>query len=434
MPIMCGIADYTSFITRVSPAGRWGVLSFDLERYGVPLTSNPRVPAGRVWYGIPDRQSYEARVILKGLETVNASVSNSVLWFQHEFGIWPGNLKFISMLKQLDLPKVVTFHTIHFQSTETSYSLRREQYDLLRITLPYVDAITVFSRGVHRAVTSAFPEHHDKVYIIKHGIHSYPEVSRLTRRQAKEKLNDYLLYESGLDRSTKEALHRQRVLLDRNTVVLGQTGFLCPSKSSELLYTVRDNLQKQVTHKRIAAIRIGSARDDVQKQYADELRQKEKGKPNFLLETWLPQGMLPVAQRAFDINFHWPRECTQSGVLSHALGAGAVIAGRDMEGVGETLKDAGEITDTDLRYLVLKMKVLIRNPELFGRIEESALQYAADFSWANQAQRHYELADGLFPVAPIRMEERIPPKTGPWRIVKDIKKATDFFTTPGQML
>jgi len=433
-PIMCGIADYTGFLTRVSPAGRWGIISFDLAKYGVPLTSDRRVPAGYVSYGIPNRQSYGARAVINGLKNLGAPMEETVLWFQHEFGIWPGNFKFIAMLKQLDLPKVVTFHTIHFQSTETPQGLRREQYNFLRIMLPYVDAITVFSRGVHRAVTSLFPEYHDKVYVLKHGVHSYPKVNCLTRREAKEKLNDYLLYESDLDQRTREALHRQRVLLDSNTVVLGQAGFLCPSKGSELLYTVRDNLQKHVRHKRIVALRIGGARDDTQRKYADDLRQRQKGESNFLLETWLPQAMLPVAQRAFDINFHWPRECTQSGILAHALGVGAIIAGRDMEGVGETLKDAGEIVDTDLRHLLLKMRDLISNPESAERIEESALQYAAEFSWANQARRHYELADGLFPVAPIWTGERIPPKTGPWRIMKDIKRAADFFTPPWQEL
>ena len=33
-PIICGIADYTNFITRECPAESWGVLSFDLEKIG----------------------------------------------------------------------------------------------------------------------------------------------------------------------------------------------------------------------------------------------------------------------------------------------------------------------------------------------------------------------------------------------------------------
>lgn len=397
-PIMCGIADYTSFITRESPVGRWGVLSFNLERYGVPLTTDREVTTGRVWYGIPDRHSFSASVILDGLKKLGVEKEDSILWFQHEFGIWPDSIQFVAMLKNLDIPKVVTFHTLHFQSTETAAGLRRKQYDLLRILLPHVDAITVFSHGVYHAVTSAFPEYYKKVHIIKHGIHSYPGISCLSRKEAKERFNDFLLYESNLDRETKRALHKQRIFIDPDTVVIGQTGFLSPGKSSELLSSVRDSLQRKIPHKRIAAVRIGSSRDGSQKICAERLQRVQNGSFNFLLETWLPQNILPLSQRAFDINFYWPSDCTQSGVLSHALGTGTIVASRDLESVGETLKEAGQLTDTALRHLLTKIQEIILTPELREGIEETALRYAAEFSWEKQARRHYELAEHVLPL------------------------------------
>jgi len=400
-PIMCGIADYTSFITRQSPAGRWGVISFDLEKYGAPLAIGEEVATDRVWYGIPGRNEFSASMILEGLKTLGAKVEDAVLWFQHEDGIWPDSRKFIAMLKGLDMPKVVTFHTLHFQNAETPCGLRKYQYDLLRNLLPHVEAITVFSGGVYWAVISAFPEYCTKVYIIKHGIHSYPEVSSLSRKEAKDKLNDFLLYESDLEQATKEALHRQRIFLDPDTVVLGETGFLCPLKQSESLYLVRDILQKVVPHQRIVAVRIGSHREASHAIYAEQLRKEQNGKDKFLLEAWLPRDILPLAQRAFDINLHWPSECTQSGVLAHALGAGAVIAGRDLEGAGEILKEAGQLADTDIDRLIMKIKNLIANPELRERIEESTLIYATEYSWENQALRHYELAKPLLYTKPL---------------------------------
>lgn len=411
-PIMCGIADYTSFITREIPIGRWGGLSFDVEKYGAPLIIDDEVATGRVWYGIPGRHECSASVILQGLKELGAKKEDTVLWFQHEFGIWPGNMKFVAMLKNLNIPKVVTFHTLHFQSTETSTGLCREQYDLLQILLPYVEAITVFSRGVYHAVTSAFPEYREKVYIVKHGVHSYPEISRLSRKEAKEKLNDFLLYESSLHRETKEALHKQRIFLDPATVVVGQTGFLGPSKNSELFCLVRDHLQKLIPHKRIVAVCIGSPRDESQKIYAEQLRKKQIGSDKFLLEVWLPQRILPLAQRAFDVNFYWPDDCTQSGILAHVLGAGAIVAVRDLEGVGETLKEAGGLVDTDLRQLVLKIGNLILNPELGEWLEEAALKYAAEFSWERQARRHNELAEHILPPVPIRLAPYSPLTVG----------------------
>jgi len=364
-PIMCGIADYTSFITDKSPAGKWGVLSFDLDKYGVPLIPDYKIKAGPYWFGIPDRDNFSAPVIRQGLDKLGAEIENSVLWFQHEFGIWPDNLKFISMLKNLDIPKVVTFHTLHFQSQETRTGLRQNQHQLLGKLLPHVDAINVFSRGVYDAVTSAYPEYSQKVYII------------------------------DLDLRTKELLHKQRIFTGRNTVIVGQTGFLSPAKGSELLYPLVDDLQKAIREKRITAIRIGNSRDRVQDIYAQKLRYLANGRNKLLLETWLPKSILPLAQRAFDINFYWPSECTQSGVLSHALGAGATIAGRDLEGVGETLKDAGELTDRDLKQLTYKIKQLILYPELMEIIEGRALAYADNFSWQNQAWKHYELAEDI---------------------------------------
>jgi hypothetical protein len=407
-PIMCGIGDYTEFLTRKSPGGKWGVLSFNLSKYGGPLISNCPPQQTPVWYGIPDRHSYSSTVIQQGLQILGADSRDSIVWFQHEFGIWPHNTQFAAMLKGLNVPTVVTFHTLHFQSTETRYGLRREQYEFLSILLPYVDAITVFSRGVYGAVAAAFPEYIDKIHVIKHGIHRYPEVSRLTRREAKEKLNDYLLYDSDLDSKTRKRLHKQRILLDPDTVVIGQTGFLSPAKGSELLYAVRDNLDKVVPQKRIAALRIGSPRDKYQEEYATRLQKAQDSKPNFLLKVWLPQAMLPVAQRAFDVNFYWPVECTQSGVLAHALGAGAVIASRDIEGVGETLKDAGAVVDADLTRLMVKMKNLIINPEFAEDIVERALDYAEEYSWENQVRRHYELAKQLLQPQSVLSERGLP--------------------------
>ena len=407
-PILCGIADYTNFITRVSPAGRRGVISFNLQDYGTLLT-NDKVETSDVWYGIPSRQGYAASSVREGLKTINTNGEAAVLWFQHEFGIWPDNRRFVDMLENLDTPKVVTFHTLHFQSSETPSGLRKEQLSFLRRLLPHVDAITVFSRGVYQAVTSDFPEYRQKVYILKHGIHSYPEIRNLNRQEAKEKLNDFLLYESDLASETKETLHRQRLFLEPDIVLIGQTGFLSPAKGSELLYSVRDRLQQLIPSRTIAALRIGTPRDKIQERYARKLQSTQNDREKFLLEIWLPQEILPLAQRAFDINFYWPNECTQSGVLAHALGAGATVAGRDLEGVGETLKEARELADVDLEHLILKIKDLVLNPELRERLEETALRYATEYSWERQARRHYELAEQI--VTPLPIPAPCPPSS-----------------------
>jgi len=397
-PIMCGIADYTSFITRKSPAGRWGMISFDLEKYGVPLTADRESATGRVWYGIPDRRSFSAPVIRDGLNALVANKEDSVLWFQHEFGIWPDNAKFVDMLKDLDQIKVVSLHTLHFQSNETTCGLRRNEYLFLRLILPHTDAITVFSDGVYQAVIRAFPEHRDKVHVLRHGIHLNPKIARMSRAEAKMRIHEYLVYESGLGQAYKDNLKQQRVFLDTDTIVMGGTGFITASKGTELLYRAQDLLQQMLPRRRIVAVYAGALREadsSVDSKYAAELRTSHNSSSQFFLETYLPEDVLPILLRALDIYSYWPSDCTQSGILAHALGAGATIACRDMEGVGETVKMAGGLACVDFEQAIAGLKGLVLNPEIRNEISERAVMYAEEFSWRNQALEHFELAERL---------------------------------------
>ena len=407
-PIMCGIADYTRFITKPLPTEKWAALSFDLTTYSGPLTDEDVAPRDCVWYGIPDDNRFSPSAIEEGLGRLGCNRDEAVLWFQHEFGIWPDDQKFISMIRQLNLAKVVTMHTVHFQSRETPYGLRRSEYRFLRDLLPHVDALTVFSRGARCAVEAALPEHRSKVHVIRHGIHSYPDVARMTHREAKERLGYFLLYESALPQKTREELYRQAVFTDPANIVVGQTGFLCPLKGSEHLYEVKDKLQRALPWKKIAAVRIGTPRGSSQEAYVEQLREKTNNTDKLLIPTLLPPEILPVAQRAFDINLYWPRDCTQSGIVAHALGARAIMAGRDMEGTGEIFKDAGSLTAPSLRQLIMRMEQIILFPEFVNIIEQKALEYSTDFSWKNQAQEHHALAQSLVSTGVEPFEKAVP--------------------------
>ncbi|MFO8010193.1 MAG: hypothetical protein R6U89_05195 [Dehalococcoidia bacterium] len=412
-PITCGIADYTRFLSRESPRGKWGVLSFDLAEYGFSSDNTPAISKDPLWYGISARDGLKASTLSHGVQRLGGSSHNSVLWFQHEMGIWPDTKQLLNMISGIDTPVVITFHTLHFQSNETPEGLRRNEVHLLDEILPKVQAVTVFSRGVYNAVIRAFPTHTSKIHMIRHGIHSFPEVSRLSRKEAREQLNDYLLYESSLDKSIKETIHRQSLFSEQDSIIIGQTGFLCPNKLSESLYVVRDRLQEMVPHRRISAVRIGSPRDEVQDVYAREFRARNGVNDRYFLELLLPPDILPLAQRAFDINFYWPKECTQSGILAHALGTGAIVAGRDLEGVGETLKESGELVDKYIDNILFKIRTVILNPDIAEAIEESALDYSTEYSWSKQVRKHYQLAEDLLsqlaPVGNTPLYQWIPP-------------------------
>ncbi|MDD5095586.1 MAG: hypothetical protein PHV74_14600 [Dehalococcoidia bacterium] len=409
-PILCGIGDYTHFIARELDSSRWKVLSFDLNTCGLQMTQKNEVSKGQAWYGIPGPADFSAPAILSGISALGGRLDDAVVWFQHEHGIWRDDRKFALMLSRLHLPKIVTFHTLHFQSGETPSGLRQNQVEFLGMVLPHVDAITVFSQGVHQAVTGAFPQYWDKVFMLRHGVHVPSNIGGLSRIEARKRLSDFLLHESDLDENTRENLRHTGILSDQDCFIIGQAGFLCPSKQSEFLYQLRDTLQQLVPQKRILALRIGAPRDSSQRTYAQQLRLQTNNRDNFLLESCLPEDMLRVAQKAFDLNFYWPRECSQSGILAHALGVGALVAGREMEGSGETLRMAEAITSKEPQSIIDGIRNLILNPEIGIRMEERALAYAQEFSWKNQAKKHSDLAKKLIatmdkPIIPEKFEK-----------------------------
>ncbi len=393
-PIICGIADYAHFLTREAPAHCWDVLSFDLDNYGVPLSKDQPSATNHVWYGISSRDDFSAISILQGLKPH----ANQVLWFQHEFGIWRDNARFVNMLRHLYIPKVVTLHTLHFQSNETRYGLRNEEYSFLHALLPHTDAITVFSDGVYKAVTHAFPGYTDKVHVLRHGTHLYPGFARMSKAEARAKIHEYLVDQSGLDKLSKDNLRQQRVFLDPDTVIIGGTGFITASKGTELLYHVHNVLQQVLPEHKIAAVYTGLLREvdnSVDSEFAGELKAKHNGVGQFFMEIYLPGDMLAAMLRALDIYFYWPSNCTQSGIVAHALGAGTTIACRDREGVGETVKMAGGLASADFGHLIFKIAQTILHPKLRAEISERALGYAEEFSWGNQVLRHLELAEQL---------------------------------------
>lgn len=405
-PITQSVAEYTSLITRELPPSKWGVLSFDPNTSGASFIASHRLMKHGVWHSVPERTYDTVPSIIYRLEP--AGSQDIVLWLQHTRSLWPNEWQFIEMLKCLDIPKVITFHSLHFQSSETPSGLRKDEFALLQGLLPHAEAVTVFNRGVYRAVVSAFPEHREKVRVLKHGVPTHAEALRLSRKEAKEKLNDFLLHESDMDHESKKALHDQRALLDSETFVIGETGFLSPMKQSDRLFLVRDILQRMTHPRKIVALRIGAPKDTEQMEYAHTLMLQQDQKGKFLLEIYLPDSMLPIAERAFDMNFCWPVECTGSRTITHILGAGGIIAGRDMEETGETLREAKAIAQMELGLLIASIRQLILNPEIGERIEENARNYAVRFSWENQAHEHYALAEELAQTLEVGTDHTLP--------------------------
>ena len=197
---------------------------------------------------------------------------------------------------------------------------------------------------------------------------------------------------------SKNKLRQQRAFLDPDTILIGGTGFITASKGTEILYQARRLLQQMLPRYSIAAVYVGQLREvnnSIDGRVAMDLKAKYNGPGEFFLETYLPQDMLAAMLRALDIYFYWPGDCTQSGIIAHGLGAGATIACRDIEGVGETVRMAGGLTCADFDELILKIRQAIIDSKSRVEIAEMALRYAEEFAWRNQLLSHFQLAEEL---------------------------------------
>jgi len=402
-PILCGIADYLKFLLKEVPKEKWKVISFNLKNFQDSL--GRIIPAKKgsskqVWYGITNRRAPSKKEILEGIKRLRRGEEKYILWVQHTFGIWRNSLGFARLLrelKELNIKTVVSLHTFHFQSKEPPWGMRRQEYSLLRRLFPWVDAITVFSKGSYLAIKKAFPKYISKTHILKHGIHLFPEIIKMSKNKTKRKIYEFLVEKSDLKKEQKTELKRENIFFDPNVLLIGNSGFVSPDKNTERLFLMRDLLQKFIPDKKIVAIYVGTPREKSKKKlkYALKLRKLHNGINKFFLETWLPGKMLPIFQKALDINFYWPKKCTQSGIIAHILGTGTLIAGRYMEGSGEMLKEAGQIVEKDFQKLAFKIKKIISNPNLIKKSEKKALNYAKKYSWVKQALEHYKLADDI---------------------------------------
>lgn len=402
-PIACGIGSYLKFLLKEIPKNRWKMISFDLKGFQLSkgrLTNAKKESPTQVWYGITNRCTPSTNEILEGIKKFSKEDEKYILWLEHSFGIWKNFQRFVKMLRQLNelkIKKIISFHTIHFQSKETPWGMEKREYKLLKALFPYVEAITVFSKGAYQAVSKAFPKYRRKVFILRHGINSFPEIIKMSRKKARGKVYKFLVEKSNLARKKKTELKKKNIFFAPDIFIMGSVGFVTPTKNIESLFSARDFLQKIIPKQKVVAIHIGITRErrKIFQNYSQKLQKLHDGVKNFFLETWLPDKMLPVCQKAFDMNYYWPQKCTQSGITPQALGVGGIIAGRDMEGSGEILKEAGQITEKDFQKLLLKIKKVTFNPKLRRKIEKRGLKYIKESSWRNQALKHYKLAEHI---------------------------------------
>ncbi len=391
-PAMCGIGTYTKYLTSFMPEDRWSVITFQPDEFSRCNGDFKIYEDRRIDYWIsldaPSLPSY---------------IKGDLLWFQHSFGMWGRvDTHFLKLIEEGKLrgKKVGgSFHTIHFQSEETPWGMQLKEMELLGKALPLLDFITVFTVGAYNAVVRAFPQYKEKVLVLRHGIHNYPKVSR---EYAREKFFCYLSQLPSIPNSEKIRLRGiGKSFLRGETILLGNFGFITQDKDPLQLYEIGNRVRERLKQHRVITLFLGKIQERKDKKrevylpILEALRSLHDGKKNLFYEEYIPEELFPLAFRSLDVAVFWCSNATQSGRMAHAQGTGVPIAGRRIEGIGETLELSGLPSSNTIDELSYKIVEIIKNPVLRDRIEEMSDRFANKFSFRNQAEKHLFIEEVL---------------------------------------
>jgi hypothetical protein len=389
---MCGIGTYTKYLTHFMPEDKWSVITFQPDEFS-SCNGDFEIDGGqRIDYWISLENP-----------SLPPQLNGDVLWFQHSFGMWGRvNAHFLRLIeegKRRGKKVGASFHTIHFQSGETPWGMQEKEMGLLREVLPLLDFATVFTQGAYRAVVEAFPHHREKVVVLRHGVHQYPKV---TKDYARRKLFDYLTQLAPIPPREKSRLRIiEKTLSWNGTVLLGNYGFITQDKDPFQLYELGRLVQEKLPDHRVITLFVGKIqeRKDKKKEVClpilEGLRSIHDGKKNLFYEDYIPERVFPYAFRALDFALFWCENATQSGRMAHAQGAGLSIAGRRWEGIGETLELSGLPAADTMDELAERISVIVKEPKLEERLQESSRIYADRYSFKNQAKKHLVLEEAI---------------------------------------
>lgn len=390
-PIMCGIASYLKHIIEQLPEDSWQVISFKLRRTKNFKILPTREKEPNTHYILPRTE------LKKAIRKVNRLVNGSIIWIQHSWGIWSkeNTSDFVKFISEIKGKKIITFHTIHFQSNETPYGLEKIEYKLLENILPLVNVITVFSDGAYLAVCGAFPNFKDKIVVLRHHCEIHSPIST---RNAKKKLIENLLSLKRINPKLKKQLENLgKIIARKNVKLIGDLGFITTSKGSEIIYLVNEELEKKINQK-IISMYIGTVRDSTdneQVNYAKKLKSFHDGKKNFFINLYIPEKNLSLYLKAFDAIILWPNDCTQSGRLALLQGVGVCGIGKNMEGIGETMKLSALPTVGTYGSLINVLARVLTRPDSRNLMVGMARTYAKKFRCSIQAKKILRLANAV---------------------------------------
>ncbi len=386
-PTLCGIGTYSSYLL----GQKWVQFAFNPDSY--PSAKNDDLV-------IPYRGN---KVAIDYQETLNnplyfvrkvKELTNPVVIFQHTFSLYKiDDERFYSLLETLKkqkIPVVLSLHTIHFQTNETPSGLGLKEADLLKKTYPFIESFIIFTDGSYRAIYKHSKKWAKKCVVIRHGVHDKDD---FTLNKAKQVLSKYLKESYDGSGVVDDFIN---VLKADNQIIFGETGFYSQTKRSDILFRIEDNQWIRDGGK-FTFVYFGSVRNP-QDSRLTQTRDLIKSFHNpqarrYVFDIFLPDKVFRAAMKIMT-NIFWPDSCTQSGRLAHAQATCALIIGKDIEGIGETLKMGGYPVFSDLKTGIDHYIKARAKGENFFDIKKNE-KYIDEFNWQRQREKHELLAQAV---------------------------------------
>jgi glycosyltransferase involved in cell wall biosynthesis len=315
---------------------------------------------------------------IRAADYINSSGA-SVCVLQHEYGIFGGHsgVYILSLLHRLEIPFLVTFHTV----------LKKPDFlqkTILREIARRAAGVVVMSHKAVYFLDSIYEIPSEKIHFIPHGV---PEFSEVENPEIAELLTSYA-----------------------GRPILFTFGLLNRNKGIETV--IRALPQITSVHPEVVYLVLGNTHPGVLRASGEEYRRflwdwvVALGMEDHvrLIDGFVTEAQLASYLRGIDIYItpYLNEAQITSGTLSYALGAGACVLSTPYWHAQELLAEGRGLLFPfrDSGQLARQVIGLLDQPEKIALMQKNAWEYARQMSWPKVGRQYVELARTVQPAAP----------------------------------
>ncbi|SHJ49437.1 Glycosyltransferase involved in cell wall bisynthesis [Reichenbachiella agariperforans] len=304
-------------------------------------------------------------------ETINLDKNIKIIYLQHEFGLYGGELgeHLVDLLERLNAPVITTFHTI------LAYPSPERKAVVQQIT-ELSSQVIVMTKLSAEILKSAYQISGDKINVIPHGTH--------------------LIH-------PHKQVKREDVPFPENTI-LATFGLISEGKCIE---TAIEALPQVIDHfPSVLYLIIGKTHPEVLEyegeKYREFLQEKVQElkieKHVLFVNKYLSLPILLEYLERTDIYLFTSKDPEQavSGTLAYAMSAGCPVISTPIPHALELLDGAGINFDfQNSKQLAEAAILMLSNPNMMADMRMNALHKISPTAWQNSAISHMELAKSV---------------------------------------